>query len=130
MSAANKAKGTRFESEVAEYLQAQGIDARRQPRTGVKDIGDIAFPINLHNFHPDSRLLNVIVEAKNRASLDLPTFIAESEVEARNWEEKFPNAGPAIPVVVAKRRGKGVHQSYVVMSLDTLIDFIRQAGIQ
>ena len=123
MSAANKAKGTRFESEVADYLQGQGIDARRLPRAGVKDIGDVAF--GLRKTVPT---VSVVLEAKNRQGMDLPTWIAESETEAANYQEKYPASGEAVPVVVHKRRGKGVHQSYVTMSLDTFVDLLRQVG--
>jgi Holliday junction resolvase len=124
VSAANKAKGTRFESEVADYLQMQGISAKRLPRTGVKDIGDLAFPITVPGFAKAT----VVVEAKNRKSMDLPTFIAEAEVEAQNYEVRYPADGVALPLVITKRRGKGVHQSYVVMPLDGLIELLRTVG--
>lgn len=127
MSAANKAKGTRFESEVAEYLQSQNIRAKRLPRTGVKDIGDVAFPVTTHPLSGRA-LATIVVEAKNRRSMDLPTWLAESETEAAFYQDKYPLDGPAIPVVVHKRRGKGVHQSYVTMSLDTFVELLREMG--
>lgn len=119
MTAANKARGTRFESELADYLQQQGIRAKRLPRAGVKDIGDVAFPLVTGT---------VVCEAKNRKSMALPEWIAESEQEAQHYEEKYPAEGHAIPVVVHKRRGKGVHQAYVTMSLDTLVELLRETG--
>ena len=125
MSAANKARGTRFESELADYLQSQGIRAKRLPRAGAKDIGDVAFPILNAD---DSAVLTVVLEAKNRRAMDLPTWIAESEDEAANYQAKYPADGDTVPVVVHKRRGKGVHQAYVTMSLDTLVDLLRQVG--
>ncbi len=125
MSAQNKQKGTRFESELADYLQGQAIDARRLPRAGARDVGDLAFPLTgvVTHLRP-----TVLVEAKNRQGMDLPTWIAESEVEAQNYQEKYPASGEVIPVVVHKRRGKGVHQSYVTMPLDTFVDLLRQVG--
>ena len=132
MSAANKAKGTLFESQVADYLQSQNVRAKRLPRTGVKDIGDVAFPVYLPGralVQPAQPIMaTIVVEAKNRKALDLPTFIAESEQEAQNYADKYPAEGTAIPVVVHKRRGKGVHQSYVSMSLDTFIELLREVG--
>ena len=119
MTAAGKAKGTLFESQVADYLQSQGIDARRLPRTGVKDIGDASFPV---------KGCTIVVEAKNRKAMDLPTWIAESEQEAQHYQDKYPASGTAVPVVVHKRRGKGTHLSYVTMSLDTFVDLLRQVG--
>lgn len=119
MSAANKAKGTRFESEVSDYLQGQGIRAKRLPRTGVKDIGDVAFPVAAGT---------VVVECKNRASMDLPTYLREAEEEAQNYELKYPADGTAMGVAVVKRRGKGVHQAYVVMPLDGFVELLREVG--
>lgn len=133
MSAANKAKGTRFESEVADYLQGQGIMAKRLPRAGVKDIGDVAFPLRPVTVMGAQELVHrdvatVVLEAKNRQGMSLPEWIAESEVEAQHYQEKYPAEGETIPVVIHKRRGKGVHQSYVTMSLDTFVDLLRQVG--
>lgn len=134
MSAANKARGTLFESQIADYLQAQGIRAKRLPRTGVKDIGDVAFPIYLapRKTGPATYEIadeaTVVVEAKNRKTMALPEWIAESEVEAGNYADKYPADGPTVPIVVHKRRGKGAHQSYVTMPLDTLVDLLRQVG--
>lgn len=120
MSAANKAKGTRFESEVADYLQSQNVRAKRLPRTGVRDIGDAAFPLNGSG--------TVVLECKNRAAMDLPTYLAEAEKEAQAYEEKYPADGTAMGVAVVKRRGKGVHQAYVVMPLDGFVELLREVG--
>lgn len=128
MSAANKARGTRFESQVADYLQGQGLRAKRLPRTGVKDIGDLAFPTYASS-RPGPVSPTIVIEAKDRARLDWPTYIAEAEAEAQHYEEKFPAEGTAIPVVVAKRRGKGVHAAYVVMPLDGFVEFLRELGV-
>lgn len=126
MSAQNKAKGTRFESEVSEYLQSQGIRAKRLPRTGVNDIGDVAFPV-MHGREPVAPS-TIVIECKNRASIDLPTYIAEAEREAQAYEQKYPADGTALGVAVVKRRGKGVHQAYVVMPLDGFVELLREVG--
>lgn len=118
VSAANKAKGTRFETEVADYLQMQGVKAKRLPRTGVKDIGDIAFPLSGVD-------AVAVIEAKNRKSMDLPTYLSEAEEEAQNYELRYPSEGIALPMAVVKRRGKGTHLSYVVLTLDGLIELLR-----
>lgn len=135
MSAANKAKGTLFESQVADYLQSQNVRAKRLPRTGVKDIGDVAFPIQGGLFTQTGPGVYempgpavIVVEAKNRKAMDLPTWLAESEDEAVNYADKYPAEGTVVPVVVHKRRGKGVHQSYVTMSLDTFVELLREVG--
>lgn len=129
MSAASKAKGTRYESEVAQWLQDQGIRAKRLPRAGVNDIGDIAFPFaKPAGVMGDQRFGVIVIEAKNRAALDWPTFLKEADVEADNYEAKYPAEGHAIGVVFAKRRGKGVSQSYVMLTPETFVDLLRQQG--
>lgn len=129
MSAANKARGTLYESQIAQYLQEQNVRAKRLPRTGVNDIGDVAFPIDTYSGRQSAGdEVVIVVEAKNRKAMDLPTWIAESELEAQHYADKYPADGETIPIVVHKRRGKGVHQSYVTMSLDTLVDLLRQVG--
>lgn len=124
MSAANKAKGTLFESQLADYLQRQGVDAKRLPRTGVKDIGDIAFPL-----YPEGGRRTMVVEAKNRKTMDLPTYLREAGEEAENYEAKYTAAGATYPMVVVKRRGKGVQNSYVVFDLDEWIVMMRELGV-
>lgn len=125
MSAANKAKGTSFETAIVDYLQGQGVRAKRLPRTGVKDIGDVAFPIGSDWFREAA---TIVVEAKNRRGMDLPTWIAEAEAEAANYNEKYPAEGPVFPIVVHKRRGKGTHLSYVTLPLDGLVELLRELG--
>lgn len=124
MSAANKAKGTLFESQVCDYLQSVGIDAKRLPRTGVKDIGDASFPLNI----PLIGNQHVVIEIKNRQSLDWPTFLEEAETEAGHYLEKYPAVNETFPLVIAKRRMKGVHRSYVVQELDSYIEFLKATG--
>lgn len=135
MSAASKAKGTLFERQVADYLQSQNVRAKRLPRTGVKDIGDVGFPIERNTFlqiepgkYEMSGPATIVLECKNRAAMDLPTYLKEAEEEAENYEAKYPAEAPALGVAVVKRRGKGVHQAYVVMPLDGFVELLREVG--
>lgn len=128
MSAAGKAKGTRFETEVTEFLQGNGFDARRLPRMGAKDIGDVSLPLNLYNQHPDAKLVMAIIEAKNVKAMALPEWIAQSEVEADNYAAKYGNT--TVPLVVHKRRGKGVAQSYLTMSLESFVEMVNLLGVR
>lgn len=115
MSSANKAKGTRYESDIVDYLNSRGLRARRLVRTGAKDTGDVEWPTPAGN---------IVIEAKARRTMALAEWIAEAEVEAVNYTEKYKHA--AFPVVVSKRRGKGTHLSYAVMSLDSLIELVEE----
>jgi hypothetical protein len=113
MANPNKAKGTRHESAVRDYLNgvlaiAYEVDevpswdarhVRRVAQAGVKDVGDLhAYPF--------------VLEAKDTARHDLPGFIAQANEEAHN-------AGFPFGAAVIKRRGAGVGRSYVCMDLDT-----------
>lgn len=119
MSAANKAKGSRYESEVCDALQGAGVKAKRLPRTGAHDIGDAAFPVNGGT---------VVLELKNRREINLAQFVAEALVESANYEHKYPAEAPAFGAAVVKRRQKGVMESYVVMQLDEFIELLRGVG--
>ena len=132
MSAANKAKGTKFETAIVEYLQGQGYNAKRLPRAGVKDIGDVGLTLTRRRFLVggfDEDNFTFVFEAKDRAQLDWPTFLAEAEVEAQNYEEKHPKDGWTVPVVVAKRRRQGIYRSYVMFELDTFVDLLKGLGL-
>ena len=126
MSAANKAKGTRYENVVAEYLQGQGFNAKRLPRAGKNDIGDVGFTVTPRG---SSLPLTFVIEAKDRAKLDWPKFLEEAETEADNYNKRYPLDGYTIPVVVSKRRNHGVHRSYVMVELDTFADLLHMVGI-
>jgi Holliday junction resolvase len=129
VSAANKAKGTKFERDIAEYLQGQGYDAKRLPRTGVKDIGDVGLTLLTDQGGVGGTPFTLVIEAKDRAALDWPTFLAEADVEAGNYSDKYPRDGWTVPVVVAKRRRQGIHRSYVMFELDSFVELLRGLGL-
>lgn len=114
MSAANKAKGTRFETAIVDHMSERGIYARRLPRTGVKDVGDV-----------ELRLGDVVVtlEAKATKQIDLAQFVREAEIEARNYADKFKHE-ETYGAAVVKRRMKGTGEAYVVMELDEFLDLV------
>jgi Holliday junction resolvase len=118
MSSANKAKGTRFESEIVDLL-AEQFEAQRLPRTGVKDEGDVE--VRFKSFR-------LVIEAKNHKGLSLADWIKQAEVEANNREAKLKDTA-CVPVVFAKRRGKGVANSYVVMDATEFMLLLKLAGL-
>lgn len=113
MSAANKAKGTNFETAIVDYLNSRGQRARRLARTGVKDTGDVEWP---------TRAGVIVVEAKARRAMELATWVGEAEAEACHYSEKY--VAEAFPLVVSKRRGKGTAQAYAVMALDDFVALV------
>ena len=125
MSNPNKRKGTAWESEVRDYLNAElgkldesgrvldpfdSENARRPAQEGAADIGDVhAVPF--------------ILECKNVAKVDLPGFIRQANTEAGN-------AGFPFGAVVIKKRRGSVRDGYVAMDLATfsrLLAKVREA---
>ena len=87
-----KAAGARFERLIADGLAAALDDDRidRRVKTGAKDRGDIAgLRFAGHR---------IVVEAKDCATVSLPQWTREAQLEARN-------DGALVGIVVAKRRG-------------------------
>ena len=108
MTNRSKAKGTRFESDVVEFLQANGYPhAERRALAGNVDKGDIT------GIGPDW-----VIECKSVATIKLAEFVDEAEAER-------VNAGAKYGVAVVKRRGKNVAKAYAVMDLDKFVELMR-----
>ena len=119
MSSYNKAKGTRWESDIEEYVNQSGLRARRLPRTGSKDIGDVAVELG------DTVL---VVEAKNRKATDMAQWLREAQQEAENYEQKYKVA--TIPCVITKTRGQGAHGGRVTMELEDFLCLLKWNGVR
>lgn len=103
-----KKAGSSFETLVADYLATQMDDDRieRRTRNGAKDRGDIAGVRTV-------RGERVVIECKNVASISLPAWLREAEVERGNDDA-------VIGVVAHKRVGSArPHEQYVTMTLAT-----------
>lgn len=105
-----RSKGTRFESQVVEYLSRMlpFLDITRAPMKGAKDEGDIR--------GLTIRGLKCVIECKNHNRLELSAWMDEAERECAN-------ADAAFPFVVFKRRGYGdanMGGTYVLTTLETL----------
>jgi hypothetical protein len=111
MSNPGKIRGTRWESQIVDYLRRKGaLYVERRALGGAKDRGDI------------SGLPGVVIEAKNAAKILLSSWLDEANTERDNDGARFGVAwfhrsGRADP-------GKG----YVVMDGDTFVDLLRCAG--
>ena len=113
MSSYNKAKGSKFETDVMKYLRKLGHFAERLAKAGASDEGDIVTIIAGQTY---------ILECKNRKKLDLPTFWAEAEKEAKNYAKArgLPGCPPAF--VIVKRRNASVEQAWVIQPLEKWIE--------
>jgi Holliday junction resolvase len=115
MSSANKRKGSQWERDLEEYCNRIGLKARRLPRAGSNDIGDVA--IELGNGHV------IVVEAKNVKSVDMAEFLRQASTESENYDRKYNTT--TYGVVAVKTRQKGVGEGRITMTVDTLINLLK-----
>ena len=108
---ASKAKGTRFETAVAEFLRDAGFPhAERRALNGSKDKGDL------------TGIPDVVIEAKNQNRQSLAEWLDEALAER-------DNADASIGAVWFKRRGKGSPgDGYVLLDGHTFARLLRDAG--
>ena len=117
----SKARGTAFETDVVNYLNAYGIPVRRMPPAGSKDVGDVQTSDGQWVF-----------EIKNTKSIDLAGACDELDAEMLNADNaalKSAKRGDN-PVVrgaaIIKRVRKNVSEAYVVMPLREFADLIME----
>jgi Holliday junction resolvase len=104
--------GGQFERELLNGFRSIGLDAERLRLAGARDEGDLV----VKGYGP----LIYIIEAKNRAQIDLPSAIAESKIEALNYATaRRLDPSSVEPLAIIKRRGKGWLDAYVVQDLRT-----------
>lgn len=110
MTNPNKDKGSQFERDVAAYFNANGFPLveRRYGAGNTLDKGDL-------------NGIQMVIECKNLAKITLSTIMDET---AREVENSHFNLGAAI----IKRRGKGAKDAYCVLSFDSLLALLKDAG--
>jgi Holliday junction resolvase len=118
-SSSNKAKGSLFERQLEDYLNAAGVKARRLPRAGSRDIGDVALTLN------SGRV--IVIEAKNVKLANMADFLRQASQEALNYATKYDV--DCYPVVVQKTRQKGIGDARVTLTVDELVNLLRWEGL-
>ena len=119
--ASAKAAGSRFERDIADYLNAK-VDDRidRRVKTGAKDKGDIA-GVRYQPTHFGGR---IVVECKDEAGKyagRLGSWLAEAEVER-------DNDGAIAGLVIAKRKGTAdPREQYVLTTVGDLVALLTGA---
>lgn len=107
---ASKAKGTRWESAIVEFLAGFWPHVERRSLNGAKDKGDIA------------GIPGVVIEAKNSNRTELASWVDEAEAEGAN-------AAADVRVVWMHRRGKSsAEHGYVVMTGGQFAYLLKEAG--
>ena len=108
MSQYNKTKGSQFETDVMKWLRKTGAIAERLTKAGAKDEGDIVTVIAGQTY---------ILELKNRATLSLPQFWREAQVEALNYAKARGIGEVPLSYVIVKRRNASIDQAWVIQDL-------------
>ena len=113
MSSYNKAKGSKFETDVMKYLRSLGHFAERLAKAGANDEGDIVCIIAGQTY---------ILECKNRKSINLPQFWSEAQTEAANYAKARGLDFLPLAFVIVKRRNASIKQAWVVQPLEKWIE--------
>jgi len=108
MSQYNKTKGSQFETDVMKWLRKMGAIAERLTKAGAKDEGDIVTVIAGETY---------ILELKNRATLSLPQFWREAQVEALHYAKARGIGEVPLHYVIVKRRNASIDQAWVIQDL-------------
>jgi Holliday junction resolvase len=108
MANPNGRKGSQFETDVMKWLRKCGVMAERLTKAGAKDEGDMVAIIAGKTY---------ILELKNRATLSLPEFWREAEVEALNYASARGLGEVPLHYVVVKRRNSGIENAWVIQDL-------------
>ena len=104
----NRVKGSIFETDVMKWLRKAGVLAERLTKAGSKDEGDMVVVIAGKTY---------ILELKNRATLSLPEFWREAEVEALNYANARGLGEVPLHYIVVKRRNSGIENAWVIQDL-------------
>ena len=109
MANTNKAKGSKWERDIVNYLRERGyVQAERRHGAGAKlDKGDVV------------GIPNVTIEAKDHARFAISDWLLQAEEERKN-------AGNKYGIVIAKRRGKGAPAGYVIMTQKTFKEMLKE----
>ena len=121
MSSYNKAKGSKFETDVMKYLRKLGHFAERLAKAGANDEGDIVTIIAGQTY---------ILECKNRKSINLPQFWAEAQTEAANYAKARGMVATPPAFVIVKRRNASIADAWVIQPLSEWVNNIaKELGV-
>jgi len=109
MANPQKRKGTRFESEIRDWLaQVTGRRVERIPAGATLDRGDL------------TGLDGVAIECKAVQKIELASITDEAVTEAANVSDD------TLGVAIIKRRGRGPSEAYAVMKLEQWTELYRR----
>ena len=112
MSSYNKAKGSKFETDVMKWLRSLGHSAERLRLAGTKDEGDLVCIIAGQTY---------ILELKNRKTLSLPAFWDEATTESENYAKARGLSSNPPAFVIVKRRNASIEDAWVIQNLSSWV---------
>lgn len=120
MSAAGKRKGSQWERDTEEHANVSGLKARRLPRAGSKDMGDVVI---------EGKQFDIVIECKNvrNAWAQMKEFLRQADLEASFYELRYDR--PSIGVVATKTRQAGTGEGRITMTFDQFINLLRWGGV-
>lgn len=119
--AANRRRGTQFETDLVKHFRSKGMDTERLRLSGKEDEGDIVVRIG--------RDQRVVVEAKSGKNLSVRRWFEEEAVpEARNYAKRRSLLNEEVAAtLVMKSHNKAIGKSLVTIDLDTFTDLLERA---
>ena len=119
MSNPNKAKGTRWETDVVNYLrEIGGLHVVKPRQEGAQDIGDI----HVYNYRGIT-----VIQAKNWASWEsaIREGLDGAVKQAAALSHTAPLGTEPFPVAVVKRARKSTGEAYVVTRLEDFVELLK-----
>jgi hypothetical protein len=107
----SRARGTAFETATVNYLHENGFPAVVRTGSAAYGDGDI------------TGISGIVIENKDQARMDLSGWLNQATKSAERRDKN------EIPIVVHKRRGKNVSQSYVTMALCDFVKIISKGEV-
>jgi len=108
-----------MESASEEYAIASGLRAKRLPRAGANDIGDMSIELKSGTV--------LVCELKDWAKPAWPEFFRQAHVEAEHFEARY--RVPTVPVVLVKSRRQGPGKNLVVFYAEDFYDLLHREGL-
>lgn len=125
MANAHKAKGTKWESDIRNYMRDEMLDYEKSTQLGSVDEGD-------GTLRTPENDLRIVVEAKAEARYDLARYVREAKVEAETYAKNRHSLNAnfgyddrnTFGVAFVKAPRKTVGEGYAVMRIADFVDLV------
>lgn len=116
-NARNKQNGTKFETDVVDYVRKRGLEADRLRLSGKEDEGDLVIR--------DKAGPVAVVEAKAGKNIRPRHWYDEEAVpETKAYANKRSMLEPPMPALFMKSHNKSIGKALVTISLEHYVDLL------